>query len=199
MTTVLIIIAIVGISLLVGYLRNKANKALAQKVFSRGNHAKGQHATKERIEFVVPVSAEEVRRTVRERLDLPTVPPVAVIAKLYLAGDEPGRLTFAFGTKVAEAFRSTLVIEDTATGASATYLVLSWVEGDGIVRGIPEMELLANSIRACAAQLGATYGAPPAAEVLAATPAAAPARFCTSCGSGYLGSQFCTECGVVVA
>jgi len=206
---ILVLAVIVGLSLLGSYLRKQATRALNRGVFERGHHARGQNATKEHIEFTAPVPASGVINAIRARLDLPYAAPGAFIAKLWLAQDEPGLLTFAFGNKLAETFRSVLMVEDTPSGSTATYTVLTWVEGDGIVRGIPEMELLANTIRTCAAELGGIYGtgsvaslSPPAAAAPApagAGPEQARAKFCTDCGSELVGSRFCTDCGAVLA
>ena len=204
---ILAIAVIAGISILGSYLRKQATRALNRGVFERGHHARGQNSTKEHIEFTAPVPAAEVTQTVRARLNLPYAAPGAFIAQLWLAQDEPGILTFAFGNKLAETFRSVLMVEDTPSGSKATYTVLTWVEGDGIVRGIPEMELLANTIRTCAAELGGVYGTAPvvsrslpdAAAPGVAEPQQANAKFCTDCGSELVGSRFCTDCGAVLA
>ena len=191
----------IGIGALVTYLRGQASKALTRGILERGNHARGQQATKETIEFAAPVSAETVVEAVRSRLALPTAAPGAFVAQLYLESEGPGLLVFAFGNKISQSFRSALTAEDLAEGGSkSAYTVLNWVEGDGIVRGIPEMELLANTIRTVSAEFGAVYGGAVTLPALAPVPAAdATTATCSNCGSEQLGSRFCTDCGAVLA
>jgi hypothetical protein len=201
---ILALAAIVGVVVLINYLRNQATKALNQGVFSRDKHNRGQSSIKEVVEFAAPVPPERVITAVRERLSLPTDPPVAFVAALYLAGSQRDTLVFGFGNKLAQTFRSVLVSEVTDGGSRSIYRVTNWVEGDGIVRGIPEMELLANTIRSVAAELGASYGSTFPGAAAEATVAAAEERvvapsFCTACGSSQLGERFCTDCGAAVA
>lgn len=200
-----VIAALIGFSVLVGYLRKQATRALNRAVFERGKHQRGQATTQETIEFTAPVPAATVITTVRDRLQLTTTPPTAFLAALHLIDEKPGILVFGFGTKLQLTFRSALSSDDRPGGSSSTtYQVLNWVEGDGIVRGIPEMELLANTVRAVAAELGASYGTStvsPASPTAAPPPAAptplpvTPKRFCENCGSSELGERFCTACG----
>lgn len=210
---VLLFVGIIAFILFLGYLRKQATRALNRAVFDRAGHARGQDATKETVEFVVSVPPATVIDAVRARLALPVEAPGPFVAKIYLAEDRPGVLVFAYGNKVSQTFRSALTVESLPAGGSkGTYTVLNWVEGDGIVRGVPEMELLANTIRTCAAELGATYGtavasspvpavpmSPPASAALfpalIATDAGTKTQFCTSCGSAHVGNRFCTDCG----
>jgi hypothetical protein len=199
-------IAVIAVLLLIGwvvtYLRNQATKALNRGLLNRDGHARGQASTQETIEFVAPVPADKVIETVKARVRLAEQAPAAFVAALYLAGESPGALVFTFGNKVSQTFRSVLMSEDLPEGGSKTvYTVTNWVLADGIVRGITEMELLANSVRAVAAELGGSYGSTlPAAEPsVTSEPVPTRAAFCTACGSPNLGERFCTDCGAAVA
>jgi hypothetical protein len=210
MWTIVAIIVFVVVGLVVNYLRGQARKALAQNVFSRGNHARGQSATTEIITFHAPQTPADIVGYVVQTLALATVAP-PVVARLHLVGADERSAIFAFGNKFSESFRSAFVVDALPTGgSSAAYTVLTWTEGDGIVAGIPEMELLANSIRACASNLGGSFVEAAVAQTvpaiavapepaLAAAPAPAPVAalspYCTACGSAQVGSRFCTECG----
>jgi hypothetical protein len=186
---------LIGIGVLVQYLRNQATKALTRGIFERGNHSRGQTITKETVEFSAPVPPERVVTAVRERLALRTDPPAAFVAVLYLAEWGTDALVFKFGNKASQTFRAMLMSENAPGGGSRTvYRVTDWVEGDGIVRGIAEMELLANTVRAVGGELGGAYGSTP---VMALADAAMP-KFCVSCGSAQLGERFCTACGAPI-
>lgn len=201
------IAVIVGLSLLWGYLKRQATRALNRNVFNRGKHQRGQATTQEVIEFTAPVPAATVIAAVRDRLQLTTTPPTAFVAALHLIDEKPGLLVFGYGTKLQLSFRSALASDDLPGGSSSsTYQMLNWTEGDGIVRGIAEMELLANAVRVVAADLGGSLGPAPAgtpAPAVAAPTAPAPTeptptvrqRYCESCGSDELGERFCTACG----
>jgi hypothetical protein len=207
-TGILIFGVLIGVGLLVNYLRNQATKALNQKVFDRGGHARGKTSTQEIIEFSAPVPAARVISAIRDRLGLRTDQPVAFVAALYLAESRSDVLAFGFGNKVATTFRSIVMSEDTPGGGSHTiYRVTNWVEGDGLVRGVAEMELLANTVRLIAAELGGVLGSAqmpagpsePSVPELASVPAVGARAQCALCGSTELGVRFCTECGAAVA
>lgn len=200
---VLVVLIIIG--WVITYLRNQATKALNRGVFNRDGHARGRNSTQETIEFVAPVPARTVLDTVKARVKLAEQAPAAFVAALYLAGEAPGALVFSFGNKVSQTFRSVLMSEDLDNGGSKTvYTVTNWVLADGIVRGITEMELLANSIRSVAAELGGSYGAtlptsPTAEPSVTSEPVPTRPAFCTACGSPHLGESFCTDCGAAIS
>lgn len=214
---ILLLGLLAGISLLVGHLRKQATRALNRNLFKRDKHNRGRATIQEEISFSAPVSAATVQATARDRLNLPHEMPAAFVAALHVIADQPGALVFGYGNKLSQTFRSALLIEDLPGGGSrATYRVLNWVEGDGIVRGIAEMELLANTVRSVAAELGASYGAVPTGmppvpnaptpptrtqDAAGSVPLAiqvAPAT-CAICGSPELGERFCTDCGTAIA
>lgn len=190
---VLVVLGFIGLSILGGYLRSQANKALSRHVLQRGEHARGQQLTREVIEFTVPVAPEMLISTVVSRLGLPTEAPGAFLGKLYIERVQADAVVFAFGNKLSQSFRSALTAESRGAGCVGSYTVANWTEGDGIVAGLSEMEILANTVRLIAGELGGTMGvsAPPA-------PTAAR-RFCTECGSAEVGDRFCTDCGAPIA
>lgn len=201
---VLIVLGGIGLSILFGYLRSQANKALSRHVLQRGEHARGQQLTNEVIEFTVPVAPDVLIGTVVARLGLPAEAPGAFLGKLYIERVQADAVVFAFGNKLSQSFRSALTAESRGAGCVGSYTVINWTEGDGIVAGLSEMEILANTVRLIAGELGGTLGASatpvpvaPAAPIVAVAPAGP--TFCTQCGSAELGDRFCTDCGAPIA
>ena len=202
------LIVLLGIGWVITYLRNQAAKALNRGVFNRGNHRRGQEATQDTIEFTAPVPAAQVIASVKERLNLAEAPPLAFIAALYVAAEEGTTVVLHYGNMASRTFRAVLISRDDPGGGSTTlYTVTNWVLGDGIVRGIPEMEKIAATVRQVGVDLGAgAPSSPPAADVDAALAEAEEIsahgpgiqRYCTACGSAKLGERFCTECGAPI-
>jgi hypothetical protein len=193
---VLLLIGLIGFIVLISFLKKKAVRLLMQKVFARGTYARGKAATAEVINFSTTASAEEVITTVLNVLDPSPTAPMALVSKLVVLQQEPGLLVLGYGNKTGMNFRSSLEVVDVdGGGSSGTYRVLNWLESDGIVRAVPELELVANTIRTCATRLGMSPSPAESSELLAVNPAPA---YCSDCGSTELGTRFCTDCGSVI-
>jgi hypothetical protein len=190
---VLLLIGLIGFIVLIGFLKKKAVRMLMQKVFARGTYVRGKAATAEVIKFSSIASAEQFITTVLSVLNPSATLPMAFVAKLVVLQKEPGLLVVGYGNKTAMNFRSSLEVVDVDGGGShGTYRVINWLESDGIVRAVPELELVANTIRTCASRLGTPPGPAETGEPLVVN---ATLAYCSKCGSSELGTRFCTDCG----
>jgi hypothetical protein len=196
MAAVLGVIVLVGVIILLTYLRRKATVALTQQVFDRGGHARGKAATREVTTFHSNTPAEQVIDTVIQLVEPSPELPGAFVAKVVVLKRGPGVVVFGYGNKVILTFRAALLVSESATGGSdATYQLLNWRTRNGIVQGLAEMERLANLVRTSASRLGATYSLSEADAPADQHLDALPAAVCPNCGSADLGSRFCTDCG----
>ncbi len=151
METILVIAVLIGVGLVLNWLRNSFWRAANRKVLLRGQHRRGRELVTDAITAESEHEPETLRERVISEVAAPTEPKNAVYPTIYLAEQTPQMLTFVCGTRMQTVFTALVAIQEVGDGSRLHFSVPSWTESDGIVAQLSQLEELKEQVFAAAA------------------------------------------------
>ncbi len=147
----LILAALVGVGLVLHWLRGAFAKTVNRNVVLRGQHRRGQQLVSAPITVASEHELSALSARVLGHVDVPAKPRNAVYPTIYLAEQTPQTLTFICGTRLQTLFTARVDIQEDGEGSLLHFSVPSWTEADGIVAQLSQLEELKEKVVSAAA------------------------------------------------